>query len=84
LLVVPDSALVRGRLRPEVKKGVPIKAEFVPWQAAVFANLCVSLHADGSVGVRRFRRCVHCERGLPINAEWYKGLPEIGARARRG
>jgi hypothetical protein len=80
LLVVPASAIVRDRLLPKVKNGVPVNGEIIPWSVAAYANLCVSLHTDGTVGVRRFRRCTHCERDTPIGAEWYKNLPEIGAR----
>jgi hypothetical protein len=84
LLVIPARAIVRERLLPKVKNGVPVKSQILPWHAAACANLCVSLHANGSIGVRRFRRCTHCEKDTPIKTDWYKSLPEIGSRAERG
>jgi hypothetical protein len=84
LLVVPASAIVRERLLPKVKNGVPVNGKILPWRAAAYANLCVSLHTDGSIGLRRFRRCPYCEKDAPIKAKWYKSLTEIGSRAKRG
>jgi hypothetical protein len=84
LLVVPASAIVRERLLPKVKNGVPVNGEIIPWRAAAYANLCISLHTDGSIGLRRFRRCPYCEKDTPIKTDWYKSLPEIGSRAKRG
>jgi hypothetical protein len=49
LLAVPASAIVRERLLPKVKNGVPVNGQIVPWRAAAYANLCVALHADGSM-----------------------------------
>jgi hypothetical protein len=60
-----------------------VNGKVIPWAAAAYANLCVSLNANGSIGVRRFRRCVHCERDTPIKAEWYKNIPEIRPRKAR-
>jgi hypothetical protein len=72
-----------GRLLPKVKNGVPVNGQILPWRAAAYANLCISLHTDGSIGVRRFRRCNHCEKDTPIKTNWYESLPEIGSRAER-
>jgi hypothetical protein len=82
LLAVPDRAIARERLLRNVKTGMTIGGSIIPWPAAAYANLCVSLHLDGSVGVRRFRRCVHCQRGAPIKAGWYQGLAEVGRRGK--
>jgi len=84
LLVVPPDKLVRDRLIPKVKSAVRVSGVKtpVPWRAIGYANLCVSLQADGSIGVRRFRRCVRCERDLPIQEEWYKSLREIAPRRK--
>jgi hypothetical protein len=84
LLVVPASAILRERLLPKVKNGIPVDGRIIPWRAAAYANLCISLHADGSIGVRRFRRCPHCEKDTPIKTDWYRGLPEIGSRTEGG
>jgi hypothetical protein len=84
LPVVPASAIARERLLPKVKNGVPVNGKILPWRAAAYANLCVSLHSDGSIGVRRFKRCPHCEKDYAIKTDWYKALPEIGLRAKRG
>lgn len=80
LLVVPDDTLVRERFIPTLKNGITVKGFTLPWKVAAYANLCVKLHEDGSIGIKRFRRCVHCEKHSPITAEWYTSLPEIGAR----
>ena len=80
LLVVPSDEIVRNRLIKNVKKGIRMDGEILPWSLAAFANLCVSLHSDGTVGVRKFRRCEHCKRENPIESEWYDDLPEIGTR----
>jgi hypothetical protein len=50
----------------------------IPWRVIGYANLYVSLHDDGSIGVKRFRRCVHCRRHSPITEVWYTALSEIG------
>jgi hypothetical protein len=82
LLVVPDKAIVRERLLGDVKRGVPLHGDIVPWKVAAYANLAVSLHEDGTVGVRRFRRCIHCDRDWPIKQEWYQSLPMIQRTVR--
>ena len=79
-LAIPESCIVREQLLANVKNGVPVNGEIIPWPFAAYANLCISLHADGSINVRRFRRCTHCERDTPIEALWYERLLEIGAR----
>jgi hypothetical protein len=71
---------VRNRAIKSVKKGIRMGGENLPWSLAAFANLCVSLHSDGTVGVRKFRRCEYCKRENPIESEWYDDLPEIGTR----
>jgi hypothetical protein len=75
---------VRERILPKVKNGVPVNAKIRPWRAAVYANLCVSLHTDGSIGLRRFRRCAFARKTHPSRPEWHKSLPEIGSRAKLG
>jgi hypothetical protein len=77
LLIVPGDKIVRQKVIPRVKNGVVLGGSLMPWAAVAYANLCVSLHADGTVGVRRFQRCIHCERSVPIDADWYKNLPVI-------
>jgi hypothetical protein len=80
LLVVPSEKIVRDRLISKVKNGVNVTGALIRWPSVGFANLCITLHADGSIGVRRFRRCVHCQRHLPITDKWYLGLSEIVRR----
>lgn len=84
LLIVPDDKLIRERLIPTLNRGISLKGFTIPWKVAAYANLCVSIHDDGSIGIKRFRRCVHCEKNSPISADWYTSLPEIGARRRDG
>jgi hypothetical protein len=82
LLIVPDDKLIRDRLIPTVKNGVTLKGSRIPWNVIGYANLCVSLHDDGSISMRRFRRCVHCGKHSPIREDWYVSLPEIGTRRK--
>ena len=55
----------------------------IPWSAAVYANLCESLHPDGTVALRRFHRCIHCEKAFPITEGWYTRIPELGSLKAR-
>lgn len=80
LLVLPPDQIVRSRAIKNVKNGIRAGGEIIPWSLIAFANLCVSLHADGTVGVRKFRRCEYCKRDHPIESEWYDKLPELGSR----
>lgn len=81
LLVVPSDGIVRSRVIKNVKNGIRIPGgEVLPWSLIAFVNLCVSLHADGTVNVRKFRRCEYCKRDNPIESEWYDNLPELGSR----
>ncbi len=80
LLVLPSERIVRARVIRNVKNGILAGAEVIPWSLVAFANLCVSLHLNGTVGVRKFRRCEHCKRDNPIESDWYNDLPEIGTR----
>lgn len=80
LLIVPDLGLVRERVIPKVKHTVVVNGTELPWHAVGFANLCVYLHDDGRISVKRFRRCVHCEKHSPIREPWYMTLSVIGRR----
>jgi len=80
LLIVPGDKMTRKRVISKVKNGITLGGTLIPWAPIAYANLCVSLHADGTVGVRRFRRCLRCEKVFPIDAEWYKSLPLITAK----
>ena len=80
LVIVPSDEIVRTRVIKEQLNGIVLGGSVVPWAAVAYANLCVSLHADGTVGVRRFRRCVYCNRNSPIGTNWYKNLAEIGTK----
>jgi hypothetical protein len=80
LVIVPSEEIVRRRVIEKHRKGIVLDGSPLPWSVVAYANLCVSLHADGSIGVRKFRRCEFCNRNSPIEATWYKKLPEIGTR----
>jgi hypothetical protein len=80
LLVVPSDALVRSRVIKNVKNGIRIGGELIPWSIVGYANLCISLRSDGTVGVRKFRRCPYCSKNARIESDWYEKLPELGAR----
>jgi Mut7-C RNAse domain len=75
LLILSDHAGKRERWLPTLKAGVPAGKEVIPWRAIAYANLCVSLHADGTISLRRLRRCVHCETEAPITEDWFQELP---------
>jgi hypothetical protein len=83
LFIVPDNKMTRDRLIPPLKNGPLLKGHRIPWSTVGYANLCVSLHVDGTVRLRRFQRCVHCQKHSPITDEWYTSLPEIGRAHRR-
>jgi len=84
LLIMPNLAVKRERALAAIKRGVPVDSgTIIPWSAAAYANLCVSPHPDGTVGLRRFRRCIHCEKAFPIHDEWYTRLPELGSLKTR-
>lgn len=83
LLIVPSSQIARSRVIKKAKNGIPVDGNIVPWSLIGFANLCISLHADGTLGARRFRRCDHCQKRNRIESEWYEHLPELGARNPR-
>ena len=55
----------RERWLPTLKAGVPAGKEVIPWRAIAYANLCVSLHADGKISLRRLRRCISLRDGSP-------------------
>jgi hypothetical protein len=83
LLIVPGDKITRSRVIPKVKNGIMLGGKLTPWAPIAYANLCVSLHADGSVGVRRFRRCLRCEKVFPITDKWYKALPLIPTKSAK-
>ena len=78
LLILPDRAGKRERWLPTLKDGVLVGKQLIPWPAAAYANLCVTLRADGQISLRRFRRCVHCTAEYPITDEWFQKLPVLG------
>jgi len=82
LLIVPADAITRGRVIVKAKNGVTIAGRLVPWRVIGYANLCVTLHTDGGVSVRRLRRCAWCERNAPIEEQWYKDLPVIEGKKK--
>lgn len=84
LLIVPDSSEARKRLIPRVANGVDAAGGRIPWPVIGYANICVTLHVDGSLGLRRFKRCVHCDRQNPIDEDWYKRLPSIRGPQKSG
>jgi len=79
LLIVPGDEIVRTRVIKKVKNGIILGGRLVPWAPIAYANLCVSLHVDGTVSLRRFARCKRCEEVFPIEADWYRKLPIIKA-----
>ena len=64
--------------KAKIHKGVQIGGVRLVWKAAMWANLCVKITSEGKMIVKKFERCEHCQRDLPIDAEWYKGLATIG------
>jgi len=72
--------VTRKRLIPKVKNGITIGGLLIPWRAVAYANLCLTLHADGSVGVRRFALCIRCDKDFPIKEKWYIDLPVLRKR----
>lgn len=80
LLIVPSNSIARSRVIKNVKNGIKIDGDVIPWSLIAFANLCVSLRTDGIVNARKFRRCEYCKRDNPIESDWYDKLPELGSR----
>ncbi len=80
LVIIPNADLQRQRAfaKAKIRSGVQIGGERLVWKAAVWANLCVTITSDGKMIVRKFERCAHCQRDLPIEAEWYKRLDTVG------
>lgn len=80
LVIVPNADLQRrwGFEKAKIRSGVQIGGERLTWKAAMWANLCVRITSEGKMIVRKFERCEHCQRDLPIDAEWYKRLDSIG------
>jgi hypothetical protein len=77
LLILPSHAGKRELWLPTLKVGVRAGNEVIPWAAIAYANLCVSLHVDGQVSLRRLRRCVHCSKDVPIKEDWFQKLPQL-------
>ena len=80
LVIIPNADLQRQRAfaKTKIRSGVQIGGGRLVWKAAMWANLCVKITSEGKVTVRKFERCKHCQRDLPIDADWYKNLPTIG------
>jgi hypothetical protein len=80
LVIIPNADLQRQYAfkKAKIRNGVQIRSGRLTWKAAMWANLCVKITSDGKMSVRKFERCEHCQRDLPIDAEWYKALPTIG------
>jgi hypothetical protein len=78
LLILPDLAGKRELWLPTLKAGVTVGKEVIPWPAIAYANICVKLHADGQVTLRRLRRCIHCDKLAPITEEWFQKLLVLG------
>lgn len=69
--------------KANIKAGVRIDGELLPWKAAAYVNLCVAIERTGAVKVTRFERCLFCEKASPLlDQQWYKDLP-IAQGARR-
>lgn len=80
LVIIPNADFQRqyAFAKAKIRNGVQIGGERLLWKAAMWANLCVKITSEGKMIVRKFERCQHCQRDLPIYAEWYKGLATIG------
>jgi hypothetical protein len=74
LLILPHQAAKREGWFPKLKAGIPVGKEVIPWSAVAYANLCVSLRADGQISLRRLRRCDRCTMKFPIAEEWFRSL----------
>jgi hypothetical protein len=85
LVVVPNKEFDReyALQKANVKNGILISGKRIPWKAVTYANLCVTVHRDGKIGVARFDRCPFCERACPLqNKAWYKSLPLVPSGRR--
>jgi hypothetical protein len=80
LVIIPNLDLQRqyAFAKARVRTGVLIRGKRFTWKAAMWANLCVKITSDGKMHVRKFERCDHCQRDLPIDFDWYKNLPMLG------
>jgi hypothetical protein len=80
LVIIPNVDLQReyAFAKAKIKSGVLIQGKRLTWKAAMWANLYVKITSDGKVHVKKFERCEHCQRDLPIDADWYRTLPTLG------
>ncbi|HUY81299.1 MAG TPA: hypothetical protein VMU92_06215 [Acidobacteriaceae bacterium] len=85
LVIVPNREFDREYAleKAQAKRGVPINGAMLPWKAAFYANLSVTITRDGRVQVSRFDRCQYCEGAIPLlEQDWYKSLPVVQRAVR--
>jgi|HubBroStandDraft_4_1064222.scaffolds.fasta_scaffold571177_1 hypothetical protein len=78
LVIVPNKEFDREHAlqKADIKSGVLIGNELLPWRAVGYANLCISIERGGNVHVSRFQRCRFCEGSRPLMGQsWYNALP---------
>lgn len=82
LIIIPNQDLVRQRVLPGLRHGVRMGGRLIRWPSLAYANLCIKVCNDGHAEIKRFKRCLHCERHNPIEEGWDKELPVIVGRQR--
>jgi hypothetical protein len=85
LVIIPNKELHRefALRKANIKAGIRIAGEQLPWKAAAYANLCVAIEQTGTVKITKFERCLYCEKASPLlDQQWYKNLP-VAHAARR-
>ena len=80
LVIIPNADFQRqyAFTKAKVGSGVLIQGKRLTWKAAMWANLYVKITIDGTMHVKKFERCEHCQRDTPIDTDWYRNLPTLG------
>jgi hypothetical protein len=60
--------------RLRIERGLTFDGKLYPWQALGYVNLCIHVHRDGTLHVKRFKRCQFCTKAAPITEPWYQVL----------
>lgn len=79
VVLIPDKDFQRQHAleKADIRRGIRLDGQVIPWKAIAYANLCVKVEKNGKIQVLKFKRCPFCQRDFPITAPWYLNLREI-------
>jgi hypothetical protein len=60
--VIPNPAAIQARALPGLSDRLRMNGKRISWDDAWQENYMVSVHADGSVGVKELGRCFYCKK----------------------